>query len=98
MKWLTLNISASRVIGKSLSTDPSIQRGEGFQGTNSLVFGSFARSEAGENMRGTEHDAATADQMMTLGAVMWLSNRGSSWMLALETDMFNIRRVRLYAS
>ena len=47
MKWLTLNISASRVMGISLSTEPSIHRcGEGFHGTASPVLGSLARSEA----------------------------------------------------
>ena len=48
MKWLTLNISASLVIGMSLSTEPSIHRcGEGFHGTASPVLGSLARMVAG---------------------------------------------------
>ena len=59
MKWLTLNISASRVMGISLSTEPSIHRcGEGFHGTASPVLGSLARSEAAVKIHGTEQDAA----------------------------------------
>lgn len=59
MKWLTLNISAKRVIGRSLSTEPSIQpAGDEFQGTASPVRGSFARSGAGEKTRGTLQLAA----------------------------------------
>lgn len=59
MKWFTLNISANRVIGRSLSTEPSIQCcGEGFQGTSFPVLGSFASSEAAVNTKGTEQDAA----------------------------------------
>lgn len=46
-------------MGRSLSTEPSIQRcGEGFQGTASPVFGSLARIVAAEKTRGTEHEAA----------------------------------------
>jgi hypothetical protein len=46
-------------MGKSLSTDPSIQRcGDVFHGTSAPVRGSLAKMEAGEKMNGTEHDAA----------------------------------------
>lgn len=64
MKWLTLNISARRAIGRSLSTEPSIQRcavrdGDGpFQGTLSPVVGSLARIEEGVNTKGTEQEVA----------------------------------------
>ncbi len=55
----------------SLSTEPSIHLwGEGFQGTASPVLGSLARRAAAVYMNGTEQDAATADQINTLGAVM----------------------------
>jgi hypothetical protein len=69
MKWFTLKSSASRVIGRSLSTDPSIQRwGDGFHGTASPVFGSFAKSDAAEKIKGTEHEAALCLVILTPGA------------------------------
>ena len=55
----------------SLSTEPSIHLcGEGFQGTAFPVLGSFASNAAAVYMNGTEQEAATADQISTLGAVM----------------------------
>lgn len=69
MKWFTLNISESRDMGRSLSTLPSIQRcGDGSQGVGRPVCGSFAKSEVEVKRKGTEQDAATADQMRTFGA------------------------------
>ena len=58
IKWFTLNISANRVIGRSLSTEPSIQVASGFgsQGTSWPVFGSLAKSEAFLYTSGTEQD------------------------------------------
>jgi hypothetical protein len=46
-------------MGRSLSTEPSIQPalGVGFHGTSFPVFGSLASKEAGEKTNGTEHDA-----------------------------------------
>lgn len=46
-------------MGKSLSTEPSIQPsvGVGFQGTSFPVFGSLAISEAAEKTSGTEQEA-----------------------------------------
>ena len=57
-------------MGRSLSTEPSIQRwGDAFQGCARPVFGSFARISEEEKMKGTEQDAAMALQIKTFGAV-----------------------------
>lgn len=46
-------------MGRSLSTEPSIQPslGEGFHGTSFPVVRSLVKSDAAENTNGTEHDA-----------------------------------------
>lgn len=70
MKWFTLNISARLAIGRSLSTHLSIQRScMWFQGECSPVAGFLARRCA-EKRKGMEQEAATADQISTLGLVM----------------------------
>lgn len=58
MKWLTLNISARRVMGRSLSTDPSIHlaSGSASQGTSFPVLRSLAISSDWAYTSGTEHE------------------------------------------